>query len=328
MNIKELDKINVFFILGRPRSGTTLLRTLFDAHSNVSIPFEGRIIADLYFKYGKEKKWNEKRLINFYNDILKIRKVDSWEFTPDLKSEILKLGKNARFERLIKVVYLNVNSFFNKDKIIIIGDKNPYYSIIKSYYNIFMTAFPNAKIIHLVRDYRAHYNSMSKIDFENTQMGNVAWRWVYSYNIIKAAFGNSLNYYLLKHEDLTKNPEYELKQLCGFLNIEYQPSMLEFYKIKDAVLKKYGEEILKVHSSLLNPVSDRFNDKWKTELSNKQIKFLDEFVGSKAEEIGYKRVYQTKGHLFSKVFFKFYNSLFFIYAIFIDYLPLRIKRYI
>ena len=312
--VADIDNINVFFILGRPRSGTTLLRTLFDAHPNVSIPFEGRVIAKLYFKYSKEKKWTEKKLINFYNDLFKIKDIAAWEFSPDLKLEMLRLGNNATFERLIKVVYLNVNSLFKKEKIILIGDKNPYYSIRKSYYKILKSTFPNAKIIHLVRDYRAHYNSMAKIDFENTQMGNVAWRWVYSYNIIKSAFANSPNYIFLKHEDLTKNPEQELKRLCGFLNIDYQSSMLEFYKIKDVVLAKYGKEVLKIHSSLLNPVTDGFNDKWKAALTEKQIKYLDSFVGENAEIIGYKRVYKESGQLLSKLFFGFYNHLYFMYA--------------
>ena len=318
MELNEIDNINMFFILGRPRSGTTLLRTLFDAHSNVSIPLEGRVIADLFFKYGNEKKWDSQKLESFYNDIFKVRKVDAWEFNENLKSDILNLGDNATFERLIKVIYLNVDSLFNKDKILIIGDKNPFYSIRKSYYKIFKTAFPNAKIIHLVRDYRAHYNSMAKMDFENTQMGNIAWRWVYSYNIIKSAFANSPNYYFLKHEDLTKNPEQELIKLCQFLNVEYQPLMLEFYKIKDVVLEKYGEEILKVHSSLLNPVTDSFNDKWKAALTDKQVKFLDRIVGYDAEIVGYKQVYKEQGEMLIKFFYKLYNNVYLIYAWFLD----------
>jgi hypothetical protein len=208
---------------------------------------------------------------------------------------------------------LNVNSLFRKDKVILIGDKNPYYSICKSYYKIIKSTFPDVKIIHLVRDYRAHYNSMSKIDFENVNIGNVAWRWVYSYDIIKTAFGNSQNYILLKHEDLTKNPEKELKQLCKFLNIEYQSSMLEFYKIKDVVLEKYGEDILKIHSSLFNPVTDKFNDKWKLKLTEKQIRFLDRFVGNKADDVGYERVFEEYGEVADRMFWLIYNMLYFIY---------------
>lgn len=40
------------FIVGRPRSGTTLLRTLYDAHPNVNIPPECQFVVNLYGKYG------------------------------------------------------------------------------------------------------------------------------------------------------------------------------------------------------------------------------------------------------------------------------------
>ncbi|NQU34666.1 MAG: sulfotransferase [Bacteroidetes bacterium] len=51
--MEQLNKIPFFFVVGRPRSGTTLLRTLFDAHPNVSFPPECQFIINLYPKYGK-----------------------------------------------------------------------------------------------------------------------------------------------------------------------------------------------------------------------------------------------------------------------------------
>lgn len=326
MNIKELDNIKVFFIIGRPRSGTTLLRTLFDAHSNVSIPYEGRIIMDLYFKYGKIKKWNEIQLLNFYNDAISINKVKDWEFNDDLKEQILLLGDDASFERLIKLVYINFKSLFPKEKILIIGDKNPYYSIRKPYLKIIKKGFPDAKIIHLVRDYRAHYLSMTKMDFESNNVGIIAYIWKYSYCVIKNEFKNSENYFLIKHEDLTLKPSKYLTELCGFLNIEFKPSMLEFYKIKDFVIEKYGEEFLKIHSSLLNPVTDKFNNKWKTKLDDKTLEYLDAIVGETASEAGYERIYFTHKNIILVSYLKFFSLLYLFYASILDFLPLKLKN--
>ena len=326
MNLSELDNIKVFFILGRPRSGTTLLRTLLDAHSNINIPFEGRIISDLYYKYASVKIWNEKILLNFYNDIFKLNKIEIWDFNPKLKSNILELGKNATFERLVKLVYVNVDSLFVKNEILIIGDKNPHYSIRKSYLNIIKKVFPNAKIIHIVRDYRAQYYSMSKMDFENTQIGNIPYRWLYSYKIVKSTFGNSNNYFFLKHEYLTKNPKLVLMQVCEFLGVEFKPDMLEFYKFKEKVLAKYGNEVLKIHSSLLNPVTDKFNDKWKAVLTDKQVNCLDKYIGTGADEIGYKRVYNEEGKFLMKIYFKLFNYTYFAFANLLDYLPISLKQ--
>jgi len=326
MQAKELDKIKVFFILGRPRSGTTLLRTLFDAHSNVSIPYEGRIIMDLYFKYGKIKKWDKNKLLNFYDDITSINKVDAWEFNDDLKEQIISLGKEASFTRLIKLVYLNFKSLFKKEDIIIIGDKNPYYSIRKSYLKIIKNIFPDAKIIHLVRDYRAHYFSMTKMNFESSNYGVVASRWLYSYKIIQKQFKNTENYFLIKHEDITRNPKVEIQRICNFLELEFQPKMLEFYKIKDIVIQKYGEEALKDHSSLLNPITDKFNDKWKDNLSKNTIFKIEGVIGSCSETIGYQRIYSKKNKLLLRFIFYFYSYIYLFVAHIIDYMPLDLKR--
>ncbi|WP_103919423.1 sulfotransferase [Candidatus Venteria ishoeyi] len=45
-----------FFIIGRPRSGTTLLQSILDAHPNILIPGESPLIMRLYMRYGHLKK--------------------------------------------------------------------------------------------------------------------------------------------------------------------------------------------------------------------------------------------------------------------------------
>jgi len=328
MQAKELDEIKIFFILGRPRSGTTLLRTLFDAHSNVSIPYEGRLIINLYNKYGKIKRWNKEKLLQFYNDLLLDEKINTWEFKESLKEDIINLGTDANYGRLIKLVYLNFNSLFNKEKLILIGDKNPFYSYRKPYFKIIKEIFPSAKFIHLVRDYRAHYLSMSKINFENNKLSIVADFWKYSYKIINDEFSKSENYYYLKHEDLISNPVDVLKKLCKFLEIDLKTGMLDYYKIKDLVLSKYGDEILKIHSSLLNPITDKYNNKWKTELNEETIRNLDTVVGNYAENAGYERLFNSRLGLGKKLYVSLYRNLYLFYANIIDYLPLKYKRVI
>jgi hypothetical protein len=58
MNLHANDRIPFFFILGRPRSGTTLIRTLFDAHPNVKIPPEFPFIPLLARRFRNVKEWD------------------------------------------------------------------------------------------------------------------------------------------------------------------------------------------------------------------------------------------------------------------------------
>ena len=65
---QEIDTIRnlpFFFILGRPRSGTTLLRTILDAHPNIVIPPENSYLIHLYFKYRHAGvKWESEIVLN------------------------------------------------------------------------------------------------------------------------------------------------------------------------------------------------------------------------------------------------------------------------
>jgi len=41
---------------------------------------------------------------------------------------------------------------------------------------------------------------------------------------------NDPNTFLVKYEELTSNPEVELKKICDWLDLQYSPNFLEFYK--------------------------------------------------------------------------------------------------
>ena len=86
--MEQLNRIPFFFVVGRPRSGTTLLRTLFDAHPNVSFPPECQFIVNLYPKYGKIIDWEEKQILSFYHDLIEQWLFDTWNMDLD------KLKKN------------------------------------------------------------------------------------------------------------------------------------------------------------------------------------------------------------------------------------------
>ena len=60
--MSNISSIPIFFVVGRPRSGTTLLRMLFDAHPDVTFPPECQFIVNLYPKYKNVNPWKEEDL--------------------------------------------------------------------------------------------------------------------------------------------------------------------------------------------------------------------------------------------------------------------------
>ncbi len=288
----EIDNIKVFFIIGRPRSGTTMLRTLFDALPEISIPLESKVMILLYLKYGKVQKWNRNLILKFHAEAMNETKLQAWQINREKTlNDMLRLDSSATFSRLIKILYLNYLSFYDKETILYIGDKNPGYSYVLYYLKILLSIFPEAKVIHLTRDYRDHYLSMSRVDFEGNHLSLVCYRWKYSFEGIRRIMKRRHdNYYFIRYEDLVQEPGLHLSNLCNFLNISYHESALRFYEKKEEVLKVYNyEDVMRYHSNLFSPISAEHINKWATRMSEQEIARADYITGKAGFAAGYIR---------------------------------------
>lgn len=329
--IKDTIKsIPIFFIIGRPRSGTTLLKTLFDAHPNVIIPPESPIILRLHGKYSKIKYWTGERLLDFYNDLLEVKNIEIWKYDSEkLKNDILSCEGDFKFSDLCKIMLINNISAFKKKEINIIGDKNPAYSIwIKKIFKL----YPDAKYIHLTRDYRDHILSMIRVQLLIPFVFFIAARWKFSAKqIMKLKQKNPESFYIIKYEDLVCDPGSHIKNICNFLGIPYDPNILDYQTNMKEAIKDYPEdEIKRFHENLFQPInSDRVNI-WQTEMKEKNIKLADAFVGKYAELSGYSRKYKNPGFFY---YIKIFPGLAFMYLYYKLYelivlLPYSIRRYV
>lgn len=296
--IKHISSLPFFFILGRPRSGTTLLMTILDAHTKTTILIEMPIISDLFQKYGEKTVWSKRELEDFLKDLFNESFSDSYTFNdlPFDKEKIRELILNCEgeidFQTLIKIIYYNYKSYFPKDTIEILGDKNPSSS---REIKLYLDAFPDSKFICIRRDYRDHALSMLKAGFGIQSLGFIAFRWKKNLKIIEKYLNKFPNrFFDLKYEDLAKYPETKIKEICDFLNIEFQPGMLEFYKFENSD-KLYPKLLMEqVQSSLLKPINTSNIGIWKDKMTDRQVKLCDSIIGRFAEGYGYERKFKSK----------------------------------
>lgn len=282
-----------FFIIGRPRSGTTLLKMLFDAHSSVLVPPECQFIVDLYSKYHKKGYWSVADLKRFAKDVAGVWRFEMWRIPYDLlESTLIKSTGEVSYPELCKQVYLLYNSLYAKTELKLLGDKNPGYSI---YTKRLMKLFPEAKFVFITRDYRDNFVSIMDVKFDIPWPSLVAWKWVYYYKRVKReALKHPDQYYFVNYEALTANPLEVIPSICEFLGISFEPTMLEYYEKKEEFTKMYRPGILKnIHSNIINEVNTSRVDVWKKRLTEKQVRILDYVVGDLAEEAGYDRVYKN-----------------------------------
>jgi hypothetical protein len=290
--MEKLDRIPIFFIVGRPRSGTTLLRTLFDAHPQVAIPAECKFILDLYPRYGNKTQWTKEDLEEFYLELRQQLLFDFWTIDQErLIYDLLACAGETSYSHICKVVYLNYQSFFNKEEITHFGDKNPGYTI---YTRRLAKIFPGAKFIHIVRDYRDNYVSVKDVDFELPVPSAVATKWKLFYRKFERDAGKDPeNYVIIRYEDLVTDPQGIFRKLCEFLDLPYHPEVFNFNEKKEEVLKAYPPGLVeKYHANLLNKVNPSRMGVWKKQLSPGEIKILDLSVGKLAEKAGYERQYK------------------------------------
>ena len=230
--------IRPIFIIGMPRSGTSLVEQIISNHHQV---YGGGELEDFS---------------NIINSILQDEPT-SGKANLSLKTIISSRQK-----------YLDVLSRFNTSKKII-TDKLP---LNFRYIGFILSAFPEAKIIHVKRDSMATCWSIYKHYFSSKGTG-----WAYSQEDLAKYYGLYLELmefwheiypnqiYDLGYEDLTTNQEEETQKLLEYCELEWDQDCLNFHTNERAVhtasliqvrKKMYqgSSEVWKQYSAHLEPL--------------------------------------------------------------------------
>lgn len=295
MNIADIP---FFFIIGRPRSGTTLIRTLLDAHPSVKVPPEYPVILSLFSRFGNRRKWNNNLLHEFDKCFKAPPPSENWKYSylrineAQLKQNVGSLEDNVGVEDIVKAYYLSYTSIFDKEEVKLLGDKNPLFS---SYASRLAHLFPTAKFLFVTRDYRDNYMSIKRFKFEAPVAALQAYRWKYVAKLMdslsKKYPGRVLH---MRHEDMVANPEECFAKVCDFLQLAYNPIVFDFYKKEDAILEIVDADLLqKFHSGLGKPINNEHVEVWKNKMSEADVKTADSVVGKWAEKMGYERKYKV-----------------------------------
>ena len=223
-NLSKKTLVSPIFILGMPRSGTTLCEQIIASHSKVTgggeLPHLIRI-SELQSAYGLSAK--------YLNDFIKnITKAD--------KIELEKKAMN----------YLNIIKNLSHGSNYV-TDKMPHHFVLLGYIKII---FPNAKIIYCKRNPIDNCFSMYAHKFVDMAHG-------YSYNqevlgrYYKlhcdlmdhwfSIFENEI--FTLDHEELIENQELVSKNLIDYCGLKWEDSCLEFYKTKRQVQTASNEQV-------------------------------------------------------------------------------------
>ncbi len=194
---------NIIFILGMPRTGTSMIEQIISNHSKVYGGGEISLLSNYFTK--------------FFNSNLS---------DGDLKSTL----DNYRSK------YLNFLDKMTNSKIV--TDKAP---LNFRWIGIIKFLFPNSKIIHCTRDPFENSWSIFKNEFEqgmffSNNFIDIAEFYKLHNNIMKFwtdEFGK--NIFEIKYEHIIENPEKKIRELIKFCNLNWEDKCLEFYKNKKSI---------------------------------------------------------------------------------------------
>ncbi|MDD2658145.1 MAG: sulfotransferase [Methylococcales bacterium] len=280
------NNANPIFIVGAARSGTTFLQYMLRSHPEISLP-TGESHFFIPF-YQRRNEFGDLSDITRLRDLVK----ELYQFHPDFfDGDLHGIQFNAesitqRLHKLdIKSIPEVISGIFQinaeaegKTRW---GDKTPYYVL---HLDTILEMFPNAQIVHLIRDGRDCALSMleRKWDLEIFNTYHSAYTWN-KYVLAGESFGQKHpeHYYKIYYEDILNSPEKTLMDLCQFLNIEFNTQVINFNKSKSP-----GKTPL-----VSQPIQKANQDKWRQKMTPAQIRIFESQAGDTLRKCGYETIY-------------------------------------
>ena len=283
-------------IVGAPRSGTTLLRLMLDAHPELAIPPEtGFLTLGPKFRgTGDELRQQFFRgITNFPNE------ASAWpDFQLSEESFWLTLSQINPFTVAegYRAFYRMYAARFDKPRW---GDKTPLYCMdLKTIRNL----LPEARFIHLIRDGRDVALSLRRMWFApGKDIETLAGYWrKFVWTARKAGLNHS-DYLEVRYEDLILNTPETLKQISQFVDLDFDEKMLSYYTRSESRLQEHKGRF-RLDGSLLITQEDRLNQQrrttqppdpacigaWKSEMTQDEQTRFWRVTGGLLKELGYK----------------------------------------
>jgi hypothetical protein len=288
-----MDKV---FILGNPRSGTSLFRLMLNSHSMINATPE---CGFLHWWYKKYADWDSScvlsnRLDEYISDLASSKRIEDWKMDYTLLKEKIIQEKPENYAKLGELVY----TFYGEQKgkkAKVIADKNNYYI---NHFNDLNEIWPDAKYILVVRDGRdvaCSYLNMETLVTNSpykpklsTDIKTIAKEWLTNnQNIL--SFSESLinnQFMVIRYEDFVTDSALYLTKVCHFLGLNFEPEMLNYF-IKNA--KEQDEPASTIDwkmKTLEKPDKDNIG-KYKMELKKESIDAFNTIANDLLQKFNY-----------------------------------------
>lgn len=274
------------FIVGLSRGGTTLLSRMLDAHSNVAILPETWWYVVLDRLGCIEEFTNPWQTSLFFNEV--------WENLKSYRDPAARVvaGEASKQPRYVgptvRVLEKLGQAYANERHARIWGEKTPGHAL---WLPEIRDLFPRARVLFMVRDPRdvlvSYDNRWNRGRRDTRYLINTAalLKFYLAHLLYHPSFPPEQVRWV-KYESLTAQPAAELEQVCRFLGIDFEPSMLAFYQQHEHENVQEMEEG-RHHWLLRRPATTEHIGRYRQVFSSSQIALVERLLGEEMEALGY-----------------------------------------
>ncbi|MFA1545274.1 sulfotransferase [Actinomadura chokoriensis] len=270
------------FVLGCPRSGTTLLQQMLHSHRRIAFPSETRFVHVAY----------EKR--HDFGDLEQVdnrRALAEWiTGGGDTKFHVLELDAAGVIEEIVDgpptlgsalaAVFRSYARQHGKPRW---GDKRPsYFRRVPALQRM----FPDAQFVHLVRDGRDAVSSLMRMPWFKGDLHAAALTWreaVDTGRRLSARLGPD-TFYECRYEDLVAEPEDALAKLCAFLGEEYDAEMTKAYRHARRTVPTERRWHLRTHEA----PNTRQVGAWRERMGDAEADLVEHVLADRLRHHGYE----------------------------------------
>lgn len=212
------------FVVGCPRSGTTLLSVMLDRHSEVAVPpethFAARVVPYAFPESSKISSGIEALPVQAVRDLLHRTPLNDLKLDP--AAVIMRLrGCPASPATLLRSVLEEYAARRNKPKV---AEKTPGHEL---YVEQLSAWFPQARFVWIVRDGRAVVKSQRRMHWIHEPIWQLSLHWRRSaIQALRFEAAHPDNIFRVRYEDLLRDPHRTLGPLHRFLGIRLEPQQL------------------------------------------------------------------------------------------------------
>lgn len=285
------------FIAGPDRSGTTLLYAMLASHPNIAMVRRTNFWRWFYGRFGSLAE--EANFESLLDKVLRYKRIEPLQPDANRIRQEFWQGKPS-YGRFFSLLQEHNAEREGKSRW---GDKSLH---TEHYIDELMQEFPNAKIIHTIRDPRDRYASERKRFGKDTpRLGASTAKWLSSINAAKknrSKYPN--NYMIMRFEDLVLESENTIKEVCDFIGEEYSPVMLTLQGATRYQNNKGNSSFGEIEPGV---ISKKPLGRYKEVLTPLEMAFIQLFTGRIMKEFDYQL---EKVHLTSREKLRYYGWIF------------------